>query len=528
MSGEAEALSYGGPVDVSAGVVERWLTEPFERAGWRGIFRRAIFGAAVGGVSWACITMVIGGVAGRMSGTEVFWAIVINEAATIFAIGVAFWVAGRGVARFEEWEAAGRPATEALEMLRLVLAHPTKTTNLGIGMYVVVGLPAIYAWFVATVQPPELAFVLCVAGFLAATVLSWPVVVLTVELGNRPVIARIFAEFPHLSGREGPRMSLRTRALIPIVSVTLSTGICVGGLSGLFDEPIEQVGSAVVVSLLFAAVTAVLLRFAVTEAALRPVDDLIQGVERISGGDLGSRVPITTADEFAVLGRAVNEMTERLEAHDAELRASRARIVAASDEARRQVERNLHDGAQQHLILLQLRLGQAERMLAAGSPELASTIDRAGEELTHALAELRDLAHGIYPVVLESDGLPSALTAAAEGSPVSVTVASDGIGRYALDLEAAVYFCCLEALQNAAKHAGAGASVNVRLSEADGQVQFTVADDGSGFEPGPIGSSSGLQNMSDRIGALGGELHIASSPGQGTTMSGSVPARPAE
>ena len=261
-------------------------------------------------------------------------------------------------------------------------------------------------------------------------------------------------------------MSLRTRALLPVPVVTLTTGICVGGLAGLFDGPIGRLGSAIVISLVFTAVFAVVLRFALTGAALRPVDDLIEGVERISRGELGTRVPITSADELAVLGRAVNEMTERLAAHDAEMRASRARIVAASDEARRNVERDLHDGAQQYLVLLQLRLGQARRMLETDPRQAAAAMDEASEELAHALAELRDLAHGIYPAVLESDGLPGALQAAAERSSMPVTVESDGVGRYAQELEAAIYFCCLEALQNAAKHAGEGAKVTVRLSQS--------------------------------------------------------------
>ena len=144
-------------------------------------------------------------------------------------------------------------------------------------------------------------------------------------------------------------------------------------------------------------------------------------------------------------------------------------------------------------------------------------------DLASALAELRDLAHGIYPAVLESDGLPAALEAAADRSSMTVTVDSDGVGRYAQELEAAVYFCCLEALQNAAKHAGDGATVSVRLSQADGHVHFEVADDGVGYDIAALGASSGLQNMADRIGALGGDLHIESEPGAGTTVRGSVP-----
>ncbi len=288
-------------------------------------------------------------------------------------------------------------------------------------------------------------------------------------------------------------------------------------------NPSNRFTAAILISLVFTGSVALILRFVVTEAALRPVDDLIEGVERIAGGDLDARVPITSADELAVLGRAVNEMSERLAAHDAEMRASRARIVAASDEARRNVERDLHDGAQQYLVLLQLRLGQARRMLETNPHEAASAMDEAIEELNHALAELRDLAHGIYPAVLESDGLPGALQAAAERSSMPVTVDSDGVSRYAQELEAAIYFCCLEALQNAAKHAGDGAKVSVRLSQVDGQVQFDVSDDGRGYDAAAMGPSAGLQNMADRIGALGGELRIDSAQGDGTTVRGAVP-----
>lgn len=508
----------------SAGVVERWLTEPFERMGWRGITRRALLLALVVSLLWACAAMIIGGLAGRMTRAELLWAIVINSGSVVVALGVAWWVAFRDVATLESWDAATRPPTEAGQMLRLVLTSPVRWVNWAVGTYAVLGLPVLFSWFIATVEPLAFAIVFCIAGTLAATVVTWPVAVFTGELGIRPLVARICAEFPHLSALEGHGMSLRTRALLPVPVVTLTTGISVGGLAGLFDEPIGQLGAAILASLVFAAGFAVVLRFAVTEAALRPVDDLIEGVERIANGDLTSRVPITSADELSVLGRAVNEMTERLAAHDAEMRASRARIVAASDESRRNVERDLHDGAQQYLVLLELKLGLLTKAVAddAEASALAAEI-RA--DLARALAELRDLAHGIYPAVLESDGLRGALHAAADRSPVAVTVDASEVGRYAQELEAAIYFCCVEALQNAAKHAGEGTTATVRLRQMDGRVQFEVVDDGQGYDVGSIGPSPGLQNMADRIGALGGELHIESASGAGTAVRGSVPVR---
>jgi len=215
-------------------------------------------------------------------------------------------------------------------------------------------------------------------------------------------------------------------------------------------------------------------------------------------------------------------MTEQLSAHDAELRASRARIVAAADESRRQVERDLHDGAQQYLVLMELKLGLLARGVAE-DPKNAALAAELKSDLGNAMAELRDLAHGLYPAVLETDGLAAALRAAGERSTLPVSVDSDGLGRAAPDVEAAVYFCCLEAMQNAAKHAGEGASIAVKLGAKDGRLRFTVSDDGRGYDIDALGTSHGLQNMIDRIGALGGELAIESTPGDGTTVSGSVP-----
>jgi signal transduction histidine kinase len=137
---------------------------------------------------------------------------------------------------------------------------------------------------------------------------------------------------------------------------------------------------------------------------------------------------------------------------------------------------------------------------------------------------LRDLAHGIYPPALESDGLRGALNEAARRAAAPVAVASEHVGRYRPELEAAVYFCCLEALQNAAKHAGERAQVRVWVREEGGELRFEVADDGAGFDAVAAAASYGLQNMRDRIGALGGELRVESSPRAGTVVAGRISA----
>jgi signal transduction histidine kinase len=207
-----------------------------------------------------------------------------------------------------------------------------------------------------------------------------------------------------------------------------------------------------------------------------------------------------------------------------ELRASRQRLVAAQDEERRRLERNIHDGAQQRLVALTVKLRLLEQT-ASRDPEKASEIaSQLQVETTEALEELRDLARGIYPPLLADKGLPAALEAQARKShlPVAVHAAGD-VGRFDQDVEAAIYFSCLEALQNAAKYAEASL-VTISLSRINGRVSFEVSDDGIGFDPGAAAHGSGLQGIADRVDALGGTLEIRSTVGAGTTVRGTVAA----
>jgi signal transduction histidine kinase len=207
-----------------------------------------------------------------------------------------------------------------------------------------------------------------------------------------------------------------------------------------------------------------------------------------------------------------------------ELRASRSRIVAASDAARREIERNLHDGAQQHLVALAVNLRLA-RQLAEQDPDTAKAmLDQLGHDLQEAVQQLRDLAHGIYPPLLMDRGLVEALRAAAGRAALPTDVEAEELGRFTPDVEAAVYFCCLEALQNAGKHAGEGADAMVTLREVEGALVFEVSDTGAGFalESGAH-HGHGFVNMSDRVGAFGGSVTVDSAPGQGTRIAGRIP-----
>jgi signal transduction histidine kinase len=216
--------------------------------------------------------------------------------------------------------------------------------------------------------------------------------------------------------------------------------------------------------------------------------------------------------------RLTSELQARLDeisAQAVELRASRQRIVAVQDAERRRLERNIHDGAQQHLVALAVKLRLAAT-LAKRDPEKAR---RSVKELEAQTAEarqtVRDLAQGIYPPALREGGLVEALQRHAE-------VTADGIARYDPEIEAGVYFSCLEALQNASKYAKA-TSVRVDLRQQGGQLIFSVLDDGVGFDAATASTGTGVQNMKDRVASLGGRLVLESQPGKGTIVSGSLP-----
>jgi signal transduction histidine kinase len=206
-----------------------------------------------------------------------------------------------------------------------------------------------------------------------------------------------------------------------------------------------------------------------------------------------------------------------------DLRASRQRLVTAQDEERRRIERDLHDGAQQHLVALKMKVGLAEKVAEAESktrPILAQLRHDADE----AIDNLRELARGIYPPLLASDGLGPALQAHARRLTVPVDLDVEELPRQPREVEGAIYFCCLEALQNVTKYAGA-TRVKLRVWTQDSMLGFEVSDDGKGFDPATAVRSSGLQNMRDRLEALGGSLLVRSAPGSGTTIEGRLPHR---
>ncbi|HEY7583179.1 MAG TPA: histidine kinase [Acidimicrobiia bacterium] len=229
------------------------------------------------------------------------------------------------------------------------------------------------------------------------------------------------------------------------------------------------------------------------------------------------------ADLAGGMGLALQNAALTDDLHDRvmELRESRRRVVEAQDQTRRRLERDLHDGAQQQLVALKVKLSLARRMAAkAGAQRVESVLDGLNAEAEESIQSMRDLARGIYPPLLESEGLAPALAAMARKASLPVSVDTASLGRYAHQVEATIYFCVVELLENAVKHSRAK-SVHITVGEVGGEVAFTVIDDGVGFDPKARGE--GLTNIADRLDAMVGVLEVSSMPGMGASVGGRIP-----
>jgi signal transduction histidine kinase len=317
----------------------------------------------------------------------------------------------------------------------------------------------------------------------AATIatFSWPLMMLTALLPS--VLAASL-----ITGRE--------LAFYVVTSVVVSLAVVLVGLlqdfSGLSDDVPEWVRDAVLI--VFAPSLVALVALMVLQNSVR-----MQGV-------------------LAAVTASRAELAERAE----ELRRSRARVVAATDRERRRIERDLHDGAQQRLIGIGIGLSRAKALCRADPAAAADMLDSLRHELRVAHDELRNLAQGVYPPVLTEHGLEAALQSAADRCPLPVTVALDPVGRHHPDVEAALYFCCVEALQNAAKHSRAR-SIRVACGRDGSMLWITVADDGVGFDAATTPGGRGIVNIRDRLGAIGGELEVVGRRDAGVVVRGLVP-----
>ncbi len=471
---------------------------------------------------------------------------VMVEAGIAVGCGIPFALIWREVRPLVKWIRDGRPentASVAWQAGVTVIRHAVPRC------LVLVSVLLIPSWVWAVLH-----YQLGASGLPVAWIFAELVIAVTAsymffvgEAMMRPMVEDAARVVPPGGGVRRPEVRIRQKVLLALAVTTAFAVLVSQAIGSIGHSPASRLLGAVAIAALIALTfTSILIR-AVTDSVVGPVRMLTSATARAVAGDLEHPVPVTSDDELGVLTTTFNDMVrglrERealrsdnveltsalqasladLQRHAEELRASRARVVAAADSERRRVERDLHDGAQQQLVLLGLKLGMAGRLI--GGKDLAGATvmhDELRADLGRALSELRDLAHGIYPAVLENEGLPGALREAVERAAIPTALECDGAGRYPPGLEAAVYFCCLEALQNAAKHAGEGARARIALAERARGLVFEVADDGQGFDTKVVRASVGLQNMTDRIGALGGKLTIRSAPGSGTTILGSI------
>ena len=225
---------------------------------------------------------------------------------------------------------------------------------------------------------------------------------------------------------------------------------------------------------------------------------------------------------FVVVVASAAAIAWRHDRLDRRGRAQTKRLVDVAETERRRIERDLHDGAQQQLVAISVKVGLAKALVQRDPARAGTMLDEVRAEVQQALDALRELTRGSYPPVLADHGLAEALARRAAQGPSAIVVDADGIDRFPREIETAVYFCCLEALQNASKYAAATRIV-VSLRCAGGQLAFDVVDDGNGFDPSIVRRGVGLRSLEERLEALGGALEIRSSPGLGTTITGRVP-----
>lgn len=244
-----------------------------------------------------------------------------------------------------------------------------------------------------------------------------------------------------------------------------------------------------------------------------------------AASDLVQNAEVLLHDVAGTLGVVLAnvQLTTDLERQVVELRRSRSRLADAHDDARRALERDLHDGAQARLIALRIHLGLAGAMAEIDAPPaLSATLAALEDEVDEVVRSLRQLARGLHPPVLQSAGVAAALRSELRGLPTPVVVTDDGFGRYGSGTETALFFSCLEAVQNAVKHAGA-TDVHVSLADDGRELRFVVEDTGVGFDPDAPCEGSGLRHVNDRIGALGGSVTVDAAPGQGCRVEGRLP-----
>lgn len=377
--------------------------------------------------------------------------------------------------------------------------------------------------------PREFTLLDYLTGWLVASLITATAgffFVLIWEVAFRPVLREIQPLLPHDFDPDKSWLTLGRRSALASASAMAYTGAAVASLVAATDARDRTLAIAVFATIGSALSFGGLITALVSHSIFTRVADLHQALVRIGDREVGVRVAVRAGDELDDAAVSLNRMAERIEEDEAILRASRARLASAADGERQRMERDLRRRVLVRLQRIGADVGEVQREVV-DLPDLHRLCGRVRESVAQAEVEIQRLARGVYPQELTEAGLEAALVSAAERMAMPTEVRSAGVGRFDPAGESSVYFCCNEALQNAAKHAGAGATAVVRLARFDGRVDFEVTDTGYGFRVD--GRGRGLQNMRDRIRAAGGDLTIVSAAdGRGTRVTGWVPVGPSQ
>ena len=504
--------------------VQRSLARLYQRWGPRVIWAYYVAAMAMAIVvtlfgTWALALYL------EMTSAELLVQLAVSVLAALVAIGIVLATTHDHTQAILSWSDAERTHEAALgawadvaDTPRVIMRHVGPVAGALtalVGVFAVINVDA-PAWAAAPVV---------IAGELG-TLGSLVVVAFACELGLRPMLAEISPYLPP-DFRPDHTWSVRWKVLAPLPLLTMGAAMAVGAFADASSTGYVRLA---VVLLVAAAIVVVVSTFffVVTRSALDPIGDLTQATRRVGQGDLAAAVPVVTGDELGTLSASFNRMLEGLREREGlreevlrreeELRASRARIVAASDAERRRVERNIHDGAQQELVALAVKLRLLEDRVDDDT-ELRAAIGELGARLRRALEDLRELARGLHPSVLTTDGLSPALQQLGSRAPLDVSVSAPA-DRFPEAIESTAYFVASEALANVAKYAQA-THAQVLVEPSDGRLVIEIADDGIGGARADSGS--GLMGLVDRVAALEGRLTVDSPGGQGTTVRAELP-----
>jgi signal transduction histidine kinase len=505
--------------------MEARLARLYERLGRR--YVPAFLAAAYGVVLvWTALTV---GIMSRIEGLSVpesLLAFGATVGSMVPVLGIATYVIRDEVRiiRSWSWDRASKPA----DVLRAALALPVRGSTAGFFASLALAFPTAAIVITTLGDRLTLADVLAIvpAGLLTVTTGAL-LVFYGFSIPLRPVLTELMSRDPHLVPTvRGP--GLAAKLLLGVICLVTVCGVVVAALVRNPGAGAEGILEITAIAFGFSATVGLWASFVITNTVVSPVRDLERGTRAVGRGALDQYVPITSSDELGQLAASFNEMVAGLRerarlAEDnesllEEVRASRTRIISASDAERRRVERNIHDGAQQRLVALALRLRLLEEQ-AASDPALRGELQAAGEDLKGALGELRELARGLHPSVLSTDGLRPALEQLANRAPVPVNVSVPD-DRFPDTVESTAYFVASEALANVAKYAQAS-SAEVSVAPRNGLLCVDISDNGKGGADPEAGS--GLAGLADRVAALDGRLTVESPPGAGTRVSVELP-----